>query len=265
MITDYQAFLERKQKNHVLSGFDINESDLNESLFNFQKFIVKRALKAGKYAIFADCGLGKTLMQLEWAHRVYLHTNKPVLILAPLAVSGQTISEGVKFGIPVNKYGTDSEIQISNYEQLQNIDCSLFSGIVLDESSILKNFEGAIKNTILDKFANTPYKLACTATPSPNDPMELGNHSDFLDVMSRNGMLAMYFVHDGGDTSKWRLKGHAESKFWEWVASWAVVITKPSDLGYSDIGFELPPLHIHEMCEISVQGNDSIFMHGRTE
>jgi len=200
---NYQEFLEKKQRKHILSGFDIDDSVLNKSLFDFQKFIVKRSLRAGKYAIFADCGLGKTIMQLEWSRLVSMHTGKPVLILAPLAVSGQTINEGKKFHIDVVKYtgGSDS-IQISNYEQIDNIDTSLFSGIVLDESSILKNFEGATKKLIIDVFKDTPYKLACTATPSPNDPMELGNHSEFLDVMSRNEMLAMYFIHDGGETAK---------------------------------------------------------------
>ena len=192
MNTEYKEFLQTKQKSHVLSGFDVDLKELNKSMFDFQKFIVKRALKAGKYAIFADCGLGKTLMQLEWAKQVNKHTNKPVLILAPLAVSGQTIKEGAKFHIDCEKYnGSNAPIQISNYEQLENIDCSLFGGVVLDESSILKNFEGATKKIILDLFTNTPYKLACTATPSPNDPMELGNHAEFLDVMRRNEMLAM--------------------------------------------------------------------------
>ena len=216
----YLEFLETKQKTHVFSGFDIEESELNKDMFPFQKFITKRALKAGKYAIFADCGLGKTLMQLEWANQVNKNTGKPVLILAPLAVGGQTIKEGKKFKIDVCKYdGSNSPIQISNYEQLENIDTTIFSGIVLDESSILKNFEGATKKLILDLFKDTPYKLACTATPSPNDPMELGNHSEFLDVMSRNEMLAMYFVHDGGETAKWRIKGHAIKLFYQfdWV------------------------------------------------
>lgn len=152
---DYLRFLESKQKTHILSGFDVNENDLNEYMFPFQKFIVKRALKAGKYAIFADCGLGKTLIQLEWANQVSRYTNKPVLILAPLAVAGQTIKEGSKFFINICRYdGSDAPIQITNYEQLENIDCNLFSGVVLDESSILKNFEGATKK-ILHGFANT--------------------------------------------------------------------------------------------------------------
>lgn len=241
----YEEFLKTKQKAHVLSGFDIEESELHNSLFPFQKFCVKRALKAGKYAFFQDCGLGKTIQQLEWAHQVSKKTEKPVLILAPLAVSGQTISEGKKFGIDVVKYtGGSDPIQITNYEQIENIDCSIFSGIVLDESSILKNYEGATKKLIMDEFKMTPYKLACTATPSPNDPMELGNHSEFLDVMTRNQMLAMYFVHDGGETAKWRIKGHAIKHFYQFVGSWSIMLNKPADIGFEMCGFDLPKLNL---------------------
>jgi len=256
MNKDYLQFLQRKQKTHVNSGFEISEDALNGYLFDFQKFIVKRALKAGKYAIFADCGLGKTLMQLEWSRQVFIKTEKPVLILAPLAVSGQTIKEGNKFGINVEKYDATSPIQISNYEQLENIDCSQFSGIVLDESSILKNFEGQTKKLIIDSFKDTPYKLACTATPSPNDPMELGNHSEFLDVMSRNEMLAMYFVHDGGETAKWRLKGHAIKLFYQFVGSWAIMLNKPADIGFAMDGYNLPTLNLIEK-EIKTKKRDN--------
>ena len=243
---DYKQFLDSKRKSHVLSGFEVKDNELNNNLFEFQKFIVKRSLKAGKYAIFADCGLGKTLMQLEWARLVSKKTKKPVIILAPLAVSGQTINEGNKFGIEVVKYDGFSPIQITNYEQLENINCDLFSGVVLDESSILKNFEGATKKTILEKFAKTPYKLACTATPSPNDPMELGNHAEFLDIMGRNEMLAMYFIHDGGDTAKWRLKGHAINLFYRFVGTWAIMLNKPQDIGFKMDGYDLPSLEIIE-------------------
>ena len=246
MNKDYQSFLQRKQKTHIKSGFKIAEDALNGNLFDFQKFIVKRALNAGKYAIFADCGLGKTLMQLEWSRQVFIKTKKPVLILAPLAVAGQTIKEGDKFGINVEKYDAISPIQICNYEQLENIDCSIFAGIVLDESSILKNFEGQTKKLIIDSFKNTPYKLACTATPSPNDPMELGNHSEFLDVMSRNEMLAMYFVHDGGETAKWRLKGHAIKLFYQFIGSWAIMLNKPADIGFNMDAYNLPTLNLIE-------------------
>ena len=260
-MNDYLKFLEGKQKTHVLSGFNVNENELNGYMFPFQKFIVKRALKAGKYAIFADCGLGKTLMQLEWANQVNKKTGKPVLVLAPLAVSGQTIKEGEKFGINVCKYdGGETPIQISNYEQLDNIDCRKFAGVVLDESSILKNFEGQTKKLIIDSFENTPYKLACTATPSPNDPMELGNHAEFLDVMSRNEMLAMYFVHDGGETAKWRLKGHATKLFYQFVGSWAIMLNKPHDIGFEMEGYHLPCLNLLERQIITPKrDNGSLF------
>lgn len=257
---NYIEFLEKKQKTHIQSGFEISETDLNKSMFDFQKFIVKRALKAGKYAIFADCGLGKTLMQIEWANQVNRHTNKPVLILAPLAVAGQTVKEGAKFNIDVCRYdGSNAPIQISNYEQLENIDCSIFSGVVLDESSILKNFEGATKKLILELFSNTPYKLACTATPSPNDPMELGNHSEFLGVMGRNEMLAMYFVHDGGETAKWRLKGHATKLFYQFVGSWAIMLNKPSDIGFDMMGYDLPKLNLIERQITTPKRNNGSF------
>lgn len=260
-MNEYLKFLEGKQKTHVLSGFDVNENELNGYMFPFQKFIVKRALKAGKYAIFADCGLGKTLMQLEWANQVNKQTGKHVLILAPLAVSGQTIKEGDKFGINVCKYDdSEAPIQISNYEQLDNIDCSKFAGVVLDESSILKNFEGQTKKLIIESFADTPYKLACTATPSPNDPMELGNHAEFLDVMSRNEMLAMYFVHDGGETAKWRLKGHATKLFYQFVGSWAIMLNKPHDIGFEMEGYHLPCLNLLERQIITPKrDNGSLF------
>ena len=251
---NYLEFLQTKQKTHILSGFDVNEKKLNANMFDFQKFIVKRALKAGKYAIFADCGLGKTLMQLEWANQVCKETKSKVLILAPLAVVGQTIQEGLKFGIDM------TNIDVQNYEQLDNIDCSIYSGIVLDESSILKNFEGATKKQIIDNFISTPYKLACTATPSPNDPMELGNHSEFLDVMSRNEMLAMYFVHDGGETAKWRLKGHAVKMFYQFVGSWAIMLNKPMDIGFEMVGYDLPKLNLLEnQIKTPKRDNGSLF------
>lgn len=244
---DYKDFLLTKAKAQHRAGFEVEDSELNQSLFPFQKHIVKKALAAGKYAIFADCGLGKTLMQLEYANQVCRHTGGKALILAPLAVSGQTIQEGAKFGINICKAGEDSaDIHITNYEQLDNINPAQYSAIVLDESSILKNFEGAIKKAILDAFQNTPYKLACTATPSPNDPMELGNHAEFLDVMKRSEMLAMYFVHDGGDTSKWRLKGHAIEQFYQFVASWATMINNPKNIGFPMEGYDLPDLNLHE-------------------
>jgi len=241
----YQEFLERKKVRIEDTGFEISEDELNTSLFPFQRYIVKRALHKGRYALFEDCGLGKSIQQLEWAHHVSIYTGRPVLIFAPLAVSGQTIQEGEKFGIKVSHYGS-GDIQITNYEQIDNIDASLFAGVVLDESSILKNVEGAIKRKIIDQFKFTPFKLCCTASPSPNDIEELGNHAEFLNVMSRNEMLAMYFIHDGGETGKWKLKPHGHKCFWAWVSEWAIMVCDPADIGYPMDGYALPELKLIE-------------------
>jgi len=258
---DYQTVLEKKRRAHKTTGFQIDQSDLNPLLFDFQKFTVQRCLELGKAAIFADCGLGKTLMQLEWAKQVAAR-NGNVLILCPLAVAGQTIQEGSKFGYDVarvNDFSGDG-IYISNYDQLANIECSLYAGIVLDESSILKNFEGKTKTLILESFKNTPYKLACTATPSPNDPMEIGNHSQFLDVMTYNEVLAMYFVHDGGETAKWRLKGHGQSEFYKFISSWALMFSNPADIGFEAKGYNLPSLnYIEEQIKTKHRDNGLLF------
>lgn len=247
---DYDKFLTDKQKTIIDSGFE--PEYISSHLFPFQQFIVKRALKMGRYAIFADCGLGKTIMQLEWAMHVVNKTNKRVLILAPLAVTGQTKQEAYKFGYDL------SMIDVENYEQLHKIDTSNYSGIVLDESSILKNFEGKTKKQIIDSFTNTPYKLACTATPSPNDPMEIGNHAEFLNIMTRSEMLAMYFVHDGGDTAKWRLKGHAIKQFYHFIASWAVMLNKPNDIGFCMDGYDLPSLNMIEHKIETIKRNNAM-------
>lgn len=242
---DYYQFLERKKVQHIRAGF--KASSFNENLFPFQKSIVQEALDKGRFGIFADCGLGKTIMELEWAKQVSDYKQQPVLITCPLAVAGQTVKEAHKFGYTdIARFGIDTAIQIVNYDQLHNVDPSLYAGIVLDESSILKNFEGAYRNLIIDNFRNTPYKLAGTATPAPNDPMELGNHSEFLNHMSRTEMLAMYYVHDGGETAKWRLKGHAVENYYKWVRSWATMLRKPSDIGFDDKGYNLPALNFFE-------------------
>lgn len=236
----YDEFLRSKMKTKIDSGFDVNQDEFNSRLFPFQKFILTRALKAGKFAIFADCGLGKTFMQLEWARLVYEQTGNKVLILAPLAVTSQTELEATKWGISLDG------ITILNYEQIDNIDCSRFGGIVLDESSILKNFEGKTKKKIIESFAKTRYKLACTATPAPNDPTEIGNHSEFLNLLPRSEMLAMYFVHDAGDTGEWRLKGHAIKHFYQWISTWAIMLSKPSDIGFNSPDYHLPSLNFIE-------------------
>ncbi len=245
----YTDFIKTKELKFESVGFVPSEK-LNSYLFDWQRDIVTWALKKGRACLFEDCGLGKTIQQLEWANQVVLNTGRSVLILAPLAVSEQTIREGQKFGIKVIEYCGETEhpvIQINNYEQLHNIDPSIFSGIVLDESSILKSFSGKYRNLIIDSFRTTPFKLACSATPSPNDYMELGNHAEFLGVMSYSEMLSMFFINDSGDVGKWRLKKHAKEKeFWKWLASWAIMITSPADIGYDSFGFDLPPLRFIE-------------------
>jgi len=244
-VDDYTRFLESKSLTAPPTGL-ADVPDLNPMLFQFQRDIVGWALRRGRAAIFADCGLGKTPMQLEWAK----HVPGDVLILAPLAVGQQTVREGEKFGIDVNYCRAQSEavpgITITNYEMLDHFDTSAYAGIVLDESSILKAYDGKTRTKIIESFAQTPFKLACTATPAPNDFMELGNHSEFLGTMTRAEMLSMFFVHDGGQTQKWRIKGHAQGEFWKWVCSWAVMMRKPSDLGYDDSGFTLPPIAMNQ-------------------
>lgn len=246
MASDYATFIEAKALRDPDTGL-ATTPNLNTKLFDFQRDIVAWALRRGRAAIFADCGLGKTPMQLEWAR----HVPGKVLILAPLAVAQQTAREGTKFGIEVGVARKQSEatgkITVTNYEMLQHFDPAEFSGIVLDESSILKAHDGKTRQAIIDAFAEIPFRLACTATPAPNDHMELGNHAEFLGTMTRAEMLAMFFVHDGGETQKWRLKGHAESEFWKWLCSWAVMIRRPSDLGYDDAGFALPGLDYHRV------------------
>jgi superfamily II DNA or RNA helicase len=248
-MNEYDAFVAQKLKTVDTQGLDVNREELHESLFDYQRDIVAWSLRRGRSCIFADCGTGKTLMQLVWADVVTRETDGRVLILAPLAVADQTVREGERFGIEVEHVESidDAErsvarILITNYARLERFAPMAWSGIVLDESSILKAYDGATRNAIISGFSHVPYRLACTATPAPNDHMELGNHSEFLGVKTRAEMLAEYFVHDGGDTSQWRLKGHAEDIFWRWVCAWAAFIRKPSDLGYSDEGYEMPAL-----------------------
>jgi superfamily II DNA or RNA helicase len=249
---DYADFLEQKRIKVTATGIDVPEERINSKLFDYQHDITRWALKKGKAALFEGCGLGKTPQMLEWANHVFEHTWQPVLILAPLAVAEQTVTEGQKFGIEVNPCNSKVDIidgiNVTNYEKLDRFNPDEFSGIVLDESSILKAFDGKMRNQIIDAFHDTPYKLACSATPSPNDYMELANHAEFLGVMTRAEMLAMFFVHDGGKTSQWRLKGHAQEEYWKWVASWAVMMQSPADLGYYETAerFMLPELNLYQ-------------------
>lgn len=270
-IGNYESFLKKKEKKHIHSGFDAKS--LNANLFPFQEFIVKKALAAGRYAIFADTGLGKTIMQLSWANKVLEHTQRPVLILAPLAVTEQTIKEGERFGIKVwrwvsNDYAMNNDqeehfkkrIWITNYEQLDNVDTSILSGVVLDESSILKSYGGKMSEKLLTAFRHTEYKLCCSATPSPNDHTELSQHCEFLGAMRSEEMMSMFFVHDGGvvqDGRKWRLRKHAERDFWNFVLSWSIAIDNPETFGFEGDGYNLPELnYIEHIIDIETEGSD---------
>jgi superfamily II DNA or RNA helicase len=246
---DYDAFLGAKHLRAVPLGM-ADPPFLSHQLFPFQSDIVRWALQRGRAAIFADCGLGKGWMALEWARCVAWKTEQPVLVVAPLAVAQQFQREGHRLRLTVNLCRDGADIRpglnVTNYDRLHRFDGVQLGGVVLDESSILKDHTSATRNMILERFATTPFRLACTATPAPNDHMELGNHAEFLGTLSRQEMLATFFCHDGGETQAWRLKGHAERDFWRWVASWAVCVRKPSDLGYDDGDYALPPLRLHE-------------------
>ena len=254
---NYQEFLKQKEFNKVSVGF--TPTDLNPNLWLHQPAIVDWACRRGRAAIFADTGLGKTLMQLEWANQVHKHTGKPVLLLAPLAVGKQTEREALKFDIEGARYvahpSEGGAIQITNYEKLDRFRPDDYAGIVLDESSILKGQTGAYRKALTEFATNIPYRLSCTATPSPNDFMELGTQCEFLGIMSQVEMLSMFFTHDGSETQKWRLKGWGASKFWDWLATWAVVISSPSDLGFDGSSYELPPLSIEEVIIPSANKN----------
>lgn len=248
-VSDYSDFIAAKLTLHEPVGFA--PGILPESLFDFQAAIVDWAVRRGRAAIFADTGLGKTAMQLAWADQVATHTGKPVLILAPLCVAQQTVREADRLGIEGVRYARTkalvigARIVVTNYEIMDHFDPSAFGGIVLDESSILKSMDGKTRTAIIETFCTTPYRLSCTATPSPNDYMELGNQAEFLGVMTRVEMLAQFFTHDGGDTSQWRLKGHGKTRFWEWLATWSVCICSPEDLGFDGSRYRLPPLSLH--------------------
>jgi hypothetical protein len=241
-MTDYADFLARKQR--TWTGHALPVAELPPQLFDWQAAITRWAMRKGRAAIFADCGLGKTFMQLAWAQAV----PGRVLILAPLCVAEQTVGEGAKLGIACvyargHATAGEARIVITNYERLDKFDIAQFAGVVLDESSILKSFDGKTRTALIKAFAQTPYRLCCTATPSPNDIAELANHAEFLGLQTRAEFLATWFVHDD---SGWRMKRHARHPFFRWLTSWAVAFRKPSDLGYSDDGFVLPPLTIKD-------------------
>ena len=264
---EYKEFIDRKRKAITKSGFVLDPSNFKcKTLREDQKFVILKGLESGRFAFFQDCGLGKTVEQMECAYQVLNHTQKPVLILAPLAVVDQTIEiEAPKFGFEIHKLSGEIEnkIYITNYDQLENIDTSIFGCIILDESSKLKNVDGKTRNLLIEKFINTPYKFCFTATPSPNDHMELGNHSEFLGHMTYTEMLSMFFVHDGGETNKWRLRKHAESDFWDYVLSWSIAETTPKSLGFDIDGFDLPEINfIEHYIEV---GKDNLNLFGESE
>lgn len=245
----YADFLRGKVKLAQPSGL-ARVPKLSSALSPFQQQATEFCLRAGRAAMFLDTGLGKTRCQLEWAR----HIPGKVLILAPLAVAAQTVREAKEaLGMEIHhsRDGSIGEgVTIANYERLHLFDASVFAGVVLDESGILKSFMGKTMQLLCETFANTPFRLACTATPAPNDYEELGNHSAFLGVMSRGEMLQRWFIHDSANTSEWKIKGHAERPFWQWVASWAACASRPSDFGFSDEGYSLPPLktHLHSVA-----------------
>lgn len=267
MQENYQEFLESKRIVNRSVGVDVTREDISSKLFPFQRDLVYWALRKGRAAIFADTGLGKSAMQLEWASRAA----DRVLILAPLAVAHQTVNEGQKFGINVTYARTQKDaaehgITIANYEMMEHFDPAQFGGVVLDESSILKSFDGKMRTRLIELFSATPMRLCCTATPAPNDIAEIANHAEFLGIMTRVEMLASFFIHDD---KGWRLKGHASQAFYRWMASWGMSVRKPSDLGYADDGYVLPGLNIlPHIIETSWRPEGQLFataLHGITE
>lgn len=252
-MSEYLSFLQSKIQTPMATGFDVAPQDINPDLYLFQRDGVRWALKLGRAALFEECGLGKTAQYLEWARQIVRHTNGKVLILEPLAVAPQTVKEGAKFNTEVQYARSqsdigDTQIIVTNYERLHLFDTDSFVGVVLDESSILKAFMGKTKRALLEAFEHTPYKLACTATPAPNDHLELGNHAEFLGVMPSNEMIARWFINDSMSFGSYRLKQHAAKDFWRWLTSWSICLSKPSDLGeqYHLDGYDLPPLNLEE-------------------
>lgn len=257
----YDAYIARKLSRTpptgIASGFDIPES-----MFPHQRALTSWAIRRGRAAIFADTGLGKTSMELVWAREVSRHTNQPVIILTPLAVAAQTAAEGRRIGIPVTLCRDADDVRpgvnVTNYDRLHRFDCSVFGGVSPDESSIIKHHDAKTFATLTREFASTPFKLCATATPAPNDWTELGTHAEFLGVCTRAEMLAEFFCHDGGDTSVWRLKGHARQEFWRFVCSWGALIRRPSDLGFDDSAYALPNLILHEHLVESEQSTNGM-------
>lgn len=258
----YSAFLARKAIVDPPTGLAVLP-DLNVALFPFQRDIVSWALRRGRAALFAGTGLGKSLMELAWGQAVSANTQGDILHFAPLAVAAQMVREAEKFGIPARHVRSQDEvgpgINITNYQKIEHFNLGQFGGVILDESSILKSESGHYRNELIAACHDIPFRLAATATPAPNDFMELGNHAEFLGIMSYSDMLATFFTHDGGETQKWRLKGHAEQDFWRWMASWSVMLRRPSDIGYDDGAYALPPLdQVHHTVSAPSVGGDLV-------
>lgn len=261
----YDEFLKTKEIRAEACGFDIDRDSITRYAFDYQKDIISWACKKGKCAILTGCGSGKTLMQLEWCRAVHEHTGKPVLIIAPLSVVRQTQGESKKFeicdvAICRKQDDVKNGVNITNYEMIEHFDSGAFSGVCLDESSILKGFNNTYTVMLTEMFCRTPYRLLCTATIAPNDYTEIGTSCEFLGIMSRSEMLATYFIHDSGDTSKWRLKKAGVNKFWEWFATWAIYFNSPKDLGYEGEGYDLPPLNIKKVLTESEPKEGSLFV-----
>lgn len=262
---DYETFISTKAVRVNPTGFDCASRRLPKQMKPFQRDVVRWALKIGRGAVFAGTGLGKSLMQLTWASEMERHTGKPSLIIAPLAVAHQTVKEAEKFSIAGVGYArsrdeVSTRIVVTNYDRVERFDVSAFGAVVLDESSIIKAHDSKTRALLIDMCRDVPYRLCCTATPAPNDYVELGNHAEFLGVLTSKEMLATWFVHDGSiratnssnkfsskPVADWRLKGHAEADFWRWVSTWAVMIRHPRDVGYDEDGYDLPPLNVHQI------------------
>ena len=261
----YEEFIKGKELQTVQAGFDVPDDWLSPHLFPFQRDIVKWALKKGKCAILTGCGTGKTIMLLSYAFSVHRMRGGQVLILSPLSIVRQTAREAEKFNLgKVNICRTQEDmrdgVNITNYEMIEHFEASNISAVILDESSILKSFTSKSQQILTDMFIKTPYKLLCTATIAPNDYTEIGTSCEFLGIMSRSEMLATYFIHDGGNTSKWRLKRAGVNKFWEWFATWAIYFDSPADLDYKNDGYDLPKLNINQILTKSEINDYEMFV-----
>ena len=245
----YSQFLRRKLSVVPRTGI-AGEIRADGSLFDHQRVLTNWALRRGSAAIFADTGLGKMRMELAWSDVVHKHTRMPVMIHTPLAVAPQLAAEAALMGINAKVCRSAADlidgINITNYDRLHLFDPKVFGGVALDESGCIKHHNTRTFTDLTEAYRETPYKLPASATPAPNDWTELGTHAEFLGICTRAEMLAEYFIHDGAETQVWRLKGHARAQFWRWVSTWGAMVRKPSDLGFDDARYELPPLTVHQ-------------------